>query len=109
MKKAIFVLFLLMTATIVKAQSNIVVADKSDRTTINVADLQNHISAHINRYYVGFIINEAARVVVKNVITYEVIISQGITTDTLVYDENSNFIRNISQRDTLKKAQKKKQ
>jgi hypothetical protein len=109
MKKAIFVLVLLLTATFAKAQSNIVVADKSDRTTINVADLQNHISAHINRYYVGFIINEAARVVVKNVITYEVIISQGITTDTLVYDENSNFIRNISQRDTLKKVQKKKQ
>jgi hypothetical protein len=108
MKKVIFVLFLLMTATLAKAQSNIVVADKSDRTTINVADLQNHISAHINRYYVGFIISEAARIVVKNVITYEVIITQGTTTDTLVYDENSNFIRNISQKDTLKTAQKKK-
>lgn len=108
MKKVIFVLFLLMIGIIVKAQAKIVVADKSDRTKIQLADLQDHISAHINRYYVGFIINEAARVVVKNVITYEVIITQGTTTDTLVYDENSNFIRNISQKDTLKTAQKKK-
>jgi hypothetical protein len=57
---------------------------------------------------VGFIINEAARVVVKNVVTYEVIITQGNTTDTLVYDQNSNFIRNISQRDSLATVQKKK-
>jgi 2-C-methyl-D-erythritol 4-phosphate cytidylyltransferase len=57
---------------------------------------------------VGFIINEAARVVVKNVVTYEVIITQGKTTDTLVYDQNSNFIRNISQRDSLATVQKKK-
>ena len=108
MKRVIFVLFLLITVIVVKAQSKIVVTDKSDRTTIQLADLQNHISAHINRYYVGFIINEAARVVVKNVITYEVIITQGTTTDTLVYDENSNFIRNLSQKDTLRTAQKKK-
>lgn len=108
MKKVIFVLFLLITAIAAKAQTNIVVADKSDRTTVRVADLQDHITSHINRYYIGFIINEAARVVVKNVITYEVIITQGTTTDTLLYDENSNFIRNISQRHTLTKTQKKK-
>jgi hypothetical protein len=108
MKKVIFVLFLLITAIAAKAQTNIVVADKSDRTTVQVADIQDHITAHINRYYVGFIINEAARVVVKNVITYEVIITQGTTTDTLLYDENSNFIRNISQRDTLTTTHKKK-
>jgi hypothetical protein len=108
MKKVIFVLFLLITAIAAKAQTNIVVADKSDRTTVQVADIQDHIRAHINRYYVGFIINEAARVVVKNVITYEVIITQGTTTDTLLYDENSNFIRNISQRDTLTTTHKKK-
>jgi hypothetical protein len=108
MKKVIFVLFLIISTIAAKAQAKIVVADKFDRTTINVADLQNHISAHINRYYVGFIINEAARIVVKNVITYEVIITQGTTTDTLLYDESSNFIRNISQKDSLTTDQKKK-
>jgi hypothetical protein len=45
---------------------------------------------------------------VKNVVSYEVIITQGKTTDTLVYDQNSNFIRNISQRDSLATVQKKK-
>lgn len=108
MKKIIVVLLLLLTAIVVKAQGKIVVADKSDRTTIHVDDLQDHITAHIHRYFVGFIINEAARVVVKNIVSYEVIITQGTTTDTLVYDQNSNFIRNISQRDTLTTAQKKK-
>ena len=108
MIKIISVLILLTSAIAVNAQTNIVVADKSDRTTIDVADLQNQITAHIQRYYVGFIINEAARIVVKNVISYQVIISQGTTTDTLLYDENSNFVRNISQKDTLTAAQKKK-
>jgi hypothetical protein len=108
MKKIIVVLFLLMTVTIVKAQGKIVVTDKSDRTTIHVDDLQDHITSHIQRYFVGFIIREAARVVVKNVVTYEVIISQGTTIDTLVYDQNSNFIRNLSQRDTLTTDQNKK-
>jgi hypothetical protein len=107
-KKIIFILFFLISAIVVKAQEKIVVADKSDRTTIHVDELQDHITAHIHRYFVGFIINEAARVVMKNVITYEVIITQGTTTDTLVFDQNSNFIRNISQRDTLSTIQKKK-
>jgi hypothetical protein len=108
MKRILVILFLLMTAVVIKAQGKIVVSDKSDRTTIHVDDLQDHITSHIHMYFVGFIINEAARVVVKNVVTYEVIISQGATTDTLVYDQNSNFIRNISKRDTLANAQKKK-
>jgi len=35
---------LLLTAIVVKAQGKIVVADKSDRTTIHVDDLQDHIT-----------------------------------------------------------------
>jgi hypothetical protein len=108
MKKIIFILVLFVAAIKTNGQSTVLIKDKFDRTPIEISDLQNHITAHITRDYAGFIINQATRVVKNNVISYEIIIVQGTTTDTLVYDQNYSFVRAIVHTDSIKPAQKKK-
>ena len=109
MKKTLLLLFLLMTALVVNSQTNIVIADKYDRTPIIIDNLKAPITDFINRHYAGFIINQATRVVKNNVITYEIIIVQGTTTDTLIYDRGYNIVREIVQKhDSIKPAKRKK-
>ena len=94
---------------VVNSQTSIVVMDKSDRTPIRIAELKTPITELIIKDYAGFIINQATRIVIKNIITYEIIIVQGTTTDTLIFDENFNFVRKIPQNDSIKPVLKKKQ
>ena len=107
MKKTLLLLLLLMTAHVVNSQTNIVIADKYDRTPIIIDKLKAPITDFINRHYAGFIINQATRVVKNNIITYETIIVQGTITDTLIYDQNYNIVREIVQKDdSIKPAEK---
>ena len=107
MKKTLLLLLLLMTALVANSQTNIVIADKYDRTPILIAELKAPITDFINRHYTGFIINQATRVVKNNIITYETIIVQGTITDTLIYDQNYNIVREIVQKDdSIKPAEK---
>jgi hypothetical protein len=108
MKKTLLLLLLLMTALVVNSQTNIVIADKYDRTPILIPELKAPITDFITRHYAGFIINQATRVVKNNIITYEIIIVQGTTTDTLIYDQNYNIAREIIHNDSIKTAQRKK-
>jgi hypothetical protein len=108
MKKILLLLLLLMTAHTVNSQTNIVIADKFDRTPILIAELKAPITDFISRHYAGFIINQATRVFKNNIITYEIIIVQGTTTDTLIYDQNYNIAREIVQTDSIKPAEKTK-
>jgi hypothetical protein len=106
MKKTLLLLFLLMTSLVVNSQTNIVIVDKYDRTPIIISNLKAPITDFINRHYTGFIINQATRVVKNNVITYEIIIVQGTTTDTLIYDRGYNIVREIVQNDSIKPSEK---
>jgi hypothetical protein len=106
MKKTLLLLFLLMTALVVNSQTNIVIADKYDRTPILIAELKAPITDFITRHYTGFIINRATRVVKNNIITFEIIIVQGTITDTLIYDQNYNITREIVQIDSIKPSEK---
>jgi hypothetical protein len=106
MKKTLLLLFLLMTSLVVNSQTNIVIVDKYDRTPIIINNLKAPITDFINRHYTGFIINQATRVVKNNVITYEIIIVQGTTTDTLIYDRGYNIVREIVQNDSIKQSEK---
>jgi hypothetical protein len=106
MKKTLLLLLLLMTAHIVNSQTNIVIADKYDRTPILIAQLKAPITDFITRHYAGFIINQATQVVKNNIITFEIIIVQGTITDTLIYDQNYNIAREIVQTDSIKPAGK---
>jgi hypothetical protein len=109
MKRTLSLLLLLMTVLEVNSQTKIVEIDKSDRTPIQISDLKAHITTQIAKDYAGFIINQATRIVTKNIITYEIIIVQGTTTDTLIYDQNYLFVRKIPRNDSIKPIQKKKQ
>lgn len=109
MKKTLLLLLFLTTALVVNSQTSIVITDEYDRTPILIAELKAPIPDLITRHYAGFIINQATRVVKKNVITYEIIIVQSTTTDTLIFDQNFNIAREIVQKvDSIKPAQKKK-
>jgi hypothetical protein len=106
MKKTLLLLLLLMTAHVVNSQTNIVIADKYDRTPILIAEIKAPITDFITRHYNGFIINQATQVVKNNIITFEIIIVQGTITDTLIYDQNYNIAREIVQTDSIKPAGK---
>ena len=98
-----------MSALVVNSQTTIVMEDKWDRTPIQTAELKKPITELIIKDYAGFIINQATRVVKNNVITYEIIIVQGTTTDTLIYDQNYSLVRAIVQNDSIKPVKKIKQ
>ena len=106
MKKIIFILVLFVTAIKTNGQATVLIKDKFDRTPIEIADLQNHITTDITRDHPGFIINQATRVVKSNVITYEIIIVQATTTDTLFYDQNYVLVRTIIHTDSIKPVEK---
>lgn len=98
-----------MTFMVANSQTNIVVMDKSDRTPIKIAELKTPITELIIKDYAGFIINQATRIVINNIITYEIIIVQGTTTDTLFFDENYSFVRKIAHNDSINPIRKIKQ
>ena len=106
MKKILFILVILVAAIKTNGQTTVLIKDKFDRTPIEIADLQNHITTDITRDHPGFIINQATRVVKSNVITYEVVIVQGTTTDTLFYDQNYVLARTIVHTDSINPVQK---
>jgi hypothetical protein len=106
MKKIIFILVLFVAAIKTNGQTTVLIKDKFDRTPIEIADLQNHITTDITRDHPGFIINQATRVVKNNIITYEIILIQGTTTDTLFYDQNFFLVRTIVHNDSIKPVKK---
>jgi hypothetical protein len=60
-----------------------------------VADLQKAITDNIAKDYVGYTIKEAASVTANSVVTYEVVVVKGTTTETLVYDKDGKFLKKV--------------
>jgi hypothetical protein len=85
MKKLMFVMVLLMSALVINAQ----------RTPIKVIDLQKSITDNITRDYAGFIIKDATKVVTNKVTTYEVVITKGNASETLLYDKDGKFLNKV--------------
>ena len=100
MKKLLFVTVLIMAALVVNAQATKtpVTPVKATRTVVKVADLQKAITDNIAKDYVGFTIKEAASVTANKVVTYEVVIVKGTTTETLVYDKDGKFVKKVAQK-----------
>jgi hypothetical protein len=102
MKKVLFVLVLVMSALIVNAQATKTTttapAAKPVVAVVKVADLQKAITDNIAKDYVGFTIKEATSVTTNNVVTYEVVIVKGNTTETLVYDKDGKFVKKMTQK-----------
>ena len=98
MKKALIVLVLIMAVMVVNAQTTTkttVTKEKSVRTVVLVADLQKPITDNIAKDYIGYTIKEAASVTTNNVVTYEVVVVKGTTTETLVYDKDGQFVKKL--------------
>ena len=97
MKKVLFVLVLIMAVLAVNAQATKTTATKEMpvRTTVLVADLQKTITDNIAKDYVGYTMKEAASVTSNGIVTYEVVVVKGTTTETLVYDKNGVFVKKI--------------
>jgi uncharacterized protein with ATP-grasp and redox domains len=97
MKKVLLVLVLIMAVVAVNAQATqtTVVKEKPVRAVVMVADLQQAITDNIAKDFVGYTIKEAASVTVKDVVTYEVVVTKGTATETLVYDKDGKFLKKL--------------
>ena len=93
MKKVLFVLVLIMAVMVVNAQ--VATTVDSTRTVVKVADLQKAITDNIAKDYVGYTIKEATSVTEKTIVTYEVVIVKGTTTETLVFDKDGVFVKKL--------------
>jgi hypothetical protein len=92
MKKVLFVLVLIMAALVVNAQATTTQA-KPTTTVVKIADLPKAITDNVAKDYPGYTIKEATSVTTNNVVTYEVVIVKGVTTETLVYDKDGVFVK----------------
>ncbi|HVN57241.1 MAG TPA: hypothetical protein VMT63_02990 [Bacteroidales bacterium] len=87
MKKVLLLAVLFMSAMIINAQT---------RTVVKTADLPKALTENVAKDYAGFTIKEATKVVTNNVVTFEVVVVKGTTTDTLVYDKDGKFVKKVT-------------
>lgn len=106
MKKLLFILVFLMGAMIMNAQAGSNPQHKS--TLVKVADLPKALTDNIAKDYAGFTIKEASSVMMNNNLNYDVVITKGTTSETLVYDKDGKFIRKVTQKVMMNPAPKKK-
>ena len=106
MKKVLIVLVFIMAVMAVNAQTTTkttVTKEKSTRAVVLVADLLKPITDNIAKDYVGYTIKEAASLTANNVVTYEVVVVKDMTTETLVYDKDGNFVKKLPPPPPVKK------
>jgi len=70
-----------------------VVALNAQRTPVKVADLNKAITANIASKYAGFTIKDATQIVNNGITTFEVVITKGSTSETLLYDKDGKFLK----------------
>lgn len=76
---------LVMAAVVVNAQTT--------RTPVKAVDLQKAITDNVAKDYVGFTIKDAVKVTTNNVVTFDVVVTKGTTTETLVYNKDGKFVK----------------
>jgi hypothetical protein len=107
MKKVFLVMVLLVAALVVNAQQDTVKTTKTKSTTTSVApqqavraivkeaDLLKPITESVAKDYAGYAIKEATSVTLNNVVTYEILISKGMASETLLYDKDGKFLKKL--------------
>jgi hypothetical protein len=90
MKKVLFIMVLVMAALVVNAQTT--------RTAVKAADLQKAITDNVAKDFVGFTVKDAVKVTTNNVVSYEVVVAKGTTTETLLYDKDGKFVKKLTQK-----------
>jgi hypothetical protein len=94
MKKVLIVFALIMAVLAVNAQATKSAATPV-RATVMIADLPKAITDNIAKDYAAYTIKEATSVTENGVVTYEVGLSQGSMTMTLLYDKDGKFIKKL--------------
>lgn len=71
----------------------LVVNAQVTKVMVKASDLPKAITENIAKNYTGFTIKEAHKVTENNVVTYDVMVTKGTTSETLVYDKDGKFLR----------------
>jgi predicted transcriptional regulator len=87
MKKLLFIMTFIMAVLVANAQIS--------KVPVKSADLPKAITDNIAKNYSGFTVKEATKVTENKVVTYDVMISKGTTSETLVYDKDGKFLRKM--------------
>lgn len=104
MKKALFILALFVGTLVVNARpyasklmstTTIVATQQAEKTPVKTADLPKPITDNIAKDYAGYAIKEANSVKMNDTMTYEVVLSKGTETLTLVYDKDGKFVKKM--------------
>ena len=66
------------------------------KVQVKPADLSKAITDNIAKNYAGYTIKEATKVTENKVVTYDVLITKGTTSETLVYDKDGKFLRKMT-------------
>jgi hypothetical protein len=97
MKKALSVLVLFLAVLVVSAQTTTTTTNaKSSKVSVKVTELQKSITDNVAKDFPGFTIKEAFSVTKGTVVTYEVVITKGTVTETLVYDKEGKFVKKLA-------------
>jgi hypothetical protein len=96
MKKIFLMLVFVMAVAALNAQQ---------RTSVNVGDLPKPISDYLAKDYSGFVISQATKVDLNNVITYETVITKGNMRDVLSFDSTGKFLKKIESGSGMKKME----
>jgi hypothetical protein len=121
MKKVIFIIALMMSVVIVKAQvvppsttpgagdtsSYNKAPSASTATNIQAVDLPKAVTDKINKDYPGYTIKEATSVSAKSGLEYQVEVMKGAATETLLYDKDGKFLRKVAPKTGMKHSTKK--
>lgn len=103
MKKLMLILVLVMSVMAVKAQDVKTPAAKDSKTTITspaatvkVADLPKSVTDYIAKDYPGYTVKEASSMTGKNGLNYHVVVMKGTESESLLFDKDGTFLKNLS-------------
>jgi hypothetical protein len=88
MKKLALIMAFMMAVLAVNAQVS--------HVAVKATDLPKAITDNIAKNYTGFTIKEAHKVTENNIVSYNVLINKGNTSETLVYDKDGKFLRKMT-------------
>jgi hypothetical protein len=107
MKKALFVIVLLVAVLAVNAQtlptkttekkSDMTMVSRQEvvRVAVNAADLLKAITDNITKDFAGYTIEEATSVTRNSIVTYEVVVVNESEKESLLYDKDGLFLEKM--------------
>jgi hypothetical protein len=106
MKKFLLVLTMVMAVLVVNGQATktTVTKDKVATETLKAADLQKDITDNIAKDFVGYTITGATKVTVNGTVKYEVVVTNGTATETLVYDKDGKYLHKMVPKTEVKET-----